>query len=77
MTDLGRARAAKERLRAELRGRHDVVGIGLARSADGYCLKVNVTEPTDGVPGSVDGVDVVVVVVGEIRAQEPARRRAD
>lgn len=77
MTELRQARAAKQRLREQLRGRRDVVGVGLARTADGYCLKVNVTAPTDGLPGSVDGVDVVVAVVGEIRAQEPTRGLGD
>ncbi|MFC4554703.1 hypothetical protein [Georgenia faecalis] len=71
MSDLAAARAAKTRLHAELRDDDDVVGIGLRRTADGYGLKVNVSRGTarDHVPSTVEGVDVRVDVVGQVRAQ--------
>ncbi|MBO3086155.1 hypothetical protein [Cellulomonas fengjieae] len=69
MADLEQARAAKEHLRTRLKGRSDVRGIGIARSADGYQLQVNMShEPGPDLPGAVDGVDVRVRVVGTIRA---------
>lgn len=70
MTDLAQARAAKQHLRQALRGRSDVVGLGVSKTEDGYCVKVNVTELRDELPRTVDGVDVVVTVVGPIRAQD-------
>lgn len=71
MADLQHARAAKSRLRTALRGREGIRGIGLAHIKDGYCLQVNVTELSDGtaLPPSVDGVQVLVRVVGPIHAQ--------
>ncbi|MET0788822.1 MAG: hypothetical protein ABWY33_06220 [Cellulomonas sp.] len=69
MADLEQARAAKERLRTTLKGRSDVRGIGIARSGDGYQLRVNVSSgPASDLPDDVDGVDVDVRVVGAIRA---------
>ena len=69
MADLEQARAAKEHLRTTLKGRADVRGIGIARSADGYQLQVNMArDPGSELPGAVDGVDVRVRVVGAIRA---------
>ena len=45
------------------------LGIGLARRADGYVLKVNLTDPAAAprVPGDVDGVRVVTEVIGVVR----------
>ncbi|WP_456844789.1 hypothetical protein [Cellulomonas sp. P5_C6] len=69
MADLEQARAAKEHLRATLKDRSDVRGIGIARSGDGYQLQVNVSgDVTVDVPGAVDGVHVHVRVVGAVRA---------
>lgn len=70
MSDLGQARAAKQRLRQSLRNRREVVGLGLSKTDDGYCVKVNVTELRAELPRTVDGVDVVVEVVGPVRAQD-------
>lgn len=71
MTDLPQARAAKEHLRARLRDRDGVVGVGIARSARGYCLKVNVADAAtaDQLPPEIDGVEVRIAVVGGIAAQ--------
>jgi hypothetical protein len=71
MTDLPQARAAKEHLRAHLRDRDGVVGVGIARSAAGYCIKVNVADAAtaEQVPADVDGVEVRIAVVGGITAQ--------
>ncbi|MPV36310.1 hypothetical protein [Georgenia subflava] len=71
MADLPQARAAKEGLRARIRDRDGVVGVGIARRGDGYCLKVNVTteDVATRVPSDIDGVEVRVRVVGRITAQ--------
>lgn len=71
MADLPQARAAKEHLREHLRDRGGVVGVGIVRSADGYCITVNVAEEDAAgqVPTDVDGVEVRIAVVGEITAQ--------
>jgi hypothetical protein len=71
MTDLPQARAAKEHLRERLRDRDGVVGVGIARSAGGYCVTVNVADAAAAgqVPGDVDGVEVRIAVVGGITAQ--------
>ena len=67
---LDEARAAKERARSLLGGKASVVGIGLTRVGDGYGVKVNLGAPpaagTD-LPESIDGVPVLVEVVGPIR----------
>lgn len=71
MADLDQARAAKQRLRAELGRREGIAGVGLARTADGYRLVVNLSDPSAGatVPESVDGVDVRVRQTGPVTAQ--------
>ena len=71
MADLETARAAKVRLRSQLAGRDGVGAIGIARSADGYGLQVNLTGASAraSVPGSVDGVAVRVRVTGPVRPQ--------
>ncbi|WP_273652701.1 hypothetical protein [Cellulomonas fimi] len=70
MADLEQARAAKERLRADLAGRPDVRGIGITPDGDGYLLQVNVSSRgrSAEVPRAVDGVAVKVRVVGAITA---------
>jgi hypothetical protein len=71
MSDLAKARAAKEHLAAEVGDRDGVVGIGLARVPDGYCVRVNVRDAraAEQVPATVDEVAVRVIVVGTIRAE--------
>ncbi|MDD9207906.1 hypothetical protein PU560_15730 [Georgenia sp. 10Sc9-8] len=71
MSELSHARAAKEDLVSRLRGCPDVVGVGLRRSAGGYCIQVNLCDETvaEEVPHVVDGVEVRVTVVGRISAE--------
>jgi len=71
MSELTHARAAKKHLLAQLAGRPDVDGVGIARAGSIYRLKVNVQDPSaaDQVPSSVDGIEVTVTVVGRIRPQ--------
>jgi hypothetical protein len=50
----------------------EVVGVGITRVDDGYGLKVNLREELPlgkPAPRSIDGVPVVVEVVGRIRAR--------
>jgi hypothetical protein len=63
------ARAAKTTLAESLAGAPGVVGIGLAREATGYVVKVNLADEGAArrVPDDVDGVRVVTQVVGAIR----------
>ncbi len=70
MADLQRARLAKSRLRERLTDAHGVCGVGLVPRAEGWGVRVNVTEECDraGVPREVAGVEVEVRVVGPIRA---------
>lgn len=66
------ARQAKATV-VELLGDLDAVnGVGIARTAEGYAVKVNLSralEPDQALPDIVDGVPVVVEVVGPIRKQ--------
>lgn len=70
MAELGKARAAKARLRSDLAGRDGVCGVGLSRGADGYHLQVNLERGTgrEDVPRQVDGVPVDVRVSGPVQA---------
>ena len=69
MTDRAAARAAKSTLTQRLSGDPGVVGIGVARRASGYVLKVNLADAAAAprVPGDVDGVRVVTEVIGAVR----------
>ena len=69
MTDRAAARAAKSALTDRLSGEPGVVGIGLARQANDYVLKVDLADPTAAprVPENVDGVRVVTEVTGAVR----------
>jgi hypothetical protein len=70
MAGLERARAARDLLRARLAHHDGVCGIGLVRTADGYAVRVNVTDlpEDDVVPPVVAGVPVHVRVTGPVRA---------
>ena len=70
MAELSKARAAKARLRSDLAGRDGIRGVGIARTADGYQVRVNLRRESDrdGVPRQVDGVPVDVRVSGSIQA---------
>ena len=67
---LDRARAAKQKLAERLRNVADVRGIGIAVLDGGYGVKVNFggRPPAGVVPDDVDGVPVIVDVVGPIRS---------
>jgi hypothetical protein len=67
---LEQARAAKAKLAAVLAGRPDLRGIGIAVLDCGYGVKVNLTRrPEDlSLPDDVDGVPVILDIVGPIRA---------
>jgi hypothetical protein len=64
---LAQARAARDAAKEALAGRREVSGIGVARVDDGYAVKVNLTEPADGVPAEILGVPVRVEVVGQVK----------
>jgi len=66
---LGAARAAKEEAKRQLADKADVVGVGLTKAkAGGYAVKVNVKNaPAQPMPKKVQGVPLVVEVVGTIR----------
>ncbi|QTE29433.1 hypothetical protein [Pengzhenrongella sicca] len=68
MAELERARAAKERLRAQLAGRRGIAGIGITRTDDGFGLQVNVAAGADGagLPATINGVAVRVQLAGTI-----------
>ena len=64
------ARSAKEEAKRQLAAKADVVGVGLtkAKKGGGYAVKINVKKkPAEPVPETVQGVPVVVEVVGTIR----------
>ena len=62
------ARAAKAEALRRFARVPEVNGIGLCRRGDGYALKINFeTEPPIEVPERIEGVDVIVEVVGRIR----------
>jgi hypothetical protein len=67
---LEEATAAKETLRARLAGLAEIRGIGVAVLPDGYGVKVNLLNAVAcaQVPDDVDGVPVIIDVVGAIRA---------
>lgn len=67
MIDLEAARRAKAVLTELLAADERIAGIGIAAAPEGgYQLKLNVREPTEGLPSEVDGVPVVSETVGEI-----------
>jgi hypothetical protein len=69
MTDRATARAAKSTLAARLSAEPGVVGVGLARAASGYVVKVDLADAgvASRVPGDVNGVRVVTEVIGVVR----------
>lgn len=62
------ARAAKAKLRGLLAGMPELRGIGIAKIAGGYAVKVNLSRPPapNTIPDDVDGTPVIVDVVEEI-----------
>lgn len=66
------ARAAKQKALTALEGRAEINGVGITRVGTGYGIKVNlsVAPPASSpLPQEVDGVPVVVEVVGRILKQ--------
>jgi hypothetical protein len=64
------ASAAKSTLAARLATDPSVVGVGLARRAGSYVVKVALADEgaVRRVPGDVDGVRVVTEVIGAVRS---------
>ncbi len=69
VSDRPAASAAKSLLAARLADEPGVVGVGLARRAGDYVVKVDLADPRAAarVPGDVDGVRVVTEVIGVVR----------
>ena len=69
---LEKVRRAKAMLKNKLSGAVWLRGIGIGGSPDNYCVKVNVAAMTDEVrneiPTTINGVPVIVTVVGNIKA---------
>ena len=64
------ARAAKSKAKALFDGIGQVCGVGITRREGVYAVKVNLEEePAAAVPTMVDGVPIVVRVIGKIRKQ--------
>ncbi|HKR65043.1 MAG TPA: hypothetical protein VJZ00_15020 [Thermoanaerobaculia bacterium] len=64
-----RARAAKAVIAALFENVTEVCAIGITARDGGYAVKVNVTDACARslqIPGEVDGVPVIVTVVGDI-----------
>jgi hypothetical protein len=69
VSDRSAASAAKSALAARLATEPGVVGVGLAKRASSYVVKVDLldAETARRVPASVDGVRVVTEVIGVVR----------
>jgi hypothetical protein len=63
------ARAIKRVLAERLGDEPAVRGLGIARRGSGYVVKLDLATalPREKVPAEIDGVTIVVEVVGEIR----------
>lgn len=74
--NLEKARAAKALAVSRLAGLAQVNGVGITRVGQGYGVKINLSEqlhPGTEIPAAIDGVPVVVELVGRIipRAAQP------
>jgi hypothetical protein len=68
--ELEKARQAKSKAKGAFRSIGHVNGVGITRKDGKYAVKVNLeSEPKRTPPKSIDGVPVVVHVVGEIHKQ--------
>ena len=68
--ELENARSAKSKAKSVFRTIGRVNGVGITRKDGHYAVKVNLeSEPTKKPPVEIDGVPVVVHVVGELRKQ--------
>jgi hypothetical protein len=72
MATLEEARSAKRKAAAHLARLPQVNGIGLARTRNGYCVKVSLTEAVSPglIPEAVDGVPLRAEVVGRPRRHQ-------
>lgn len=72
---LENARAAKTEALRQFGDLPCVNGIGLSRRGSGFAVKINLEEKTDVVfPNKINGVDIVVDVVGKIRKLAPKQQ---
>lgn len=73
MAGISEARAAKREVALLLQGNPSVTGVGVAKGAGGYAVKVNLTaddaELRRSLPVSVGGAPVLVEVVGPVRVR--------
>jgi hypothetical protein len=68
--ELNEARNAKLKAKGVFRSIGQVNGVGITRKDGHYAVKVNLeSEPKKQPPADIDGVPVVVHVVGEYRKQ--------
>lgn len=66
---LEQARAAKERVKEQWGHIPSLVGVGINQVHGGFGVKVNLSEPAPpgtSLPESIDGVPVLIEVVGRI-----------
>ena len=71
---LEQARAAKAAAQRRFEQLPSLVGVGVTRVDGEYAIKINLREPLTpaaDVPADIDGVPVVVEVVGAIRKRAP------
>lgn len=71
------ARAVKSRALSLFSGLGEVNGVGITRVGNGYGLKVNLSAPPReavSLPDEIDGVPIVVEVVGRI-TKRPAQAK--
>jgi hypothetical protein len=73
MASIEEARAAKVKVGRMLADHPDLRGVGIARANGSFGLKVNLADGrrAAAVPCDVDGVPVLVEVVGDVRALPP------
>lgn len=67
---LAAARASKEAARRQVAAKGEVVGVGIvkAKTGGGFAIKVNVkAAPSKALPAEVEGVPIVIEVIGTIR----------
>lgn len=67
---LHRARTAKAALLKQFRRLPNLVDVGIAKVAEGYAVKINLTEPMPTgthLPGEIDGVPIKI----EVRPRTP------
>ena len=77
--DIDKARAAKAKALSLFSGLAQVNGVGITGVGEGYGVKVNLAEPpAEGVhlPDEIDGVPVVVELVGPITKRELHPRKS-